>query len=100
MPRRWQIRLGILAALQRLSSGGWRRLAESVAPGPSGLPEPTGPSLYGSGLFFRSSLSYHAGRTCNQWVSGLLRTAGVPSSWFWSFSSAGLMEELRLRTAK
>ena len=61
----------------RLSPGGWRRLAvrlaESVAPGPSALPEPIGPSLYGAGLFFRSSLSYHAGRTCNQWVSGLLR---------------------------
>ena len=76
------------------------RLAESVAPGPSALPEPIGPSLYGAGLFFRSSLSYHAGRTCNQWVSGLLRTAGVPSSWFWSISSAGLMEELRLRVVE
>jgi hypothetical protein len=87
-----------------LSAGGWRalaiRLGEAVAPGPAGLPDPVGPSLYGAGLFVRSPVSYHAGRTCNQWTSGLLRAAGVPSSWFWSITSAGLVKELRLRALR
>jgi hypothetical protein len=42
-----------------LSAGGWRamalRLAASVEPGPGSAAEPVGPSLYGNGLFFRSS---------------------------------------------
>jgi len=84
-----------------LSAGGWRalaiRLGDSISPGPSALPDPVGPSLYGYGLFFRSPFSYHAGRTCNQWISGLLRNAGVPSSWLWSITSTGLVEELRWR---
>jgi len=84
-----------------LSAGGWRalavRLGEAIAPGPAGLPDPVGPSLYGTGLFFRSPISYHAGRTCNQWTSDLLRRAGVPSSWFWSITSTGLLKELRWR---
>lgn len=84
-----------------LSAAGLRalaiRLGEAIAAGPAGLPDPVGPSLYGVGLFVRSGVSYHAGRTCNQWVSGLLRSAGVPSSWFWSVTSAGLLQELRLR---
>jgi hypothetical protein len=87
-----------------LSAGGWRamalRLAGSVGPGPGMEAEPVGPSLYGEGLFFRSSLSYHARRTCNQWVSELLRSAGVPSSWFWSMTSPGLLAELRLRAVR
>ena len=87
--------------LVALSPGGWRALAiglgESLASNPAALPEPVGPSLYGEGLFFRSTLSYHAGFTCNQWVAGLLNSAGLPASWFWSITSTGLMQELRWR---
>ena len=85
-----------------LSDQGFLELADgiaaAIAPGPYGLPAPVGTSLYGAGEFLPSSLSYHGLRTCNQWVSGLLRQAGVPSSWFWSVTSTGLMAELRLRT--
>lgn len=84
-----------------LSDPGFARMAEAIAgaiaPGPNGLPAPVGPSLYGAGEFLPSSLSYHGLRTCNQWVAGLLRRAGVPSSWFWSVTSWGLMAELRWR---
>lgn len=74
-----------------------RRLAESLSPpGDQGLRQ-LGPSLYGGGTFVPSGLSYHALRTCNHWTSWLLRAAGVPSSWFLSTTSAGLMAELSLR---
>jgi uncharacterized protein (TIGR02117 family) len=95
---------GVDQVALELSASGWRalaiRLGESIAPGAGALPEPVGPSLYGVGLFFRSPLSYHAGRTCNQWTAGLLRSAGVPSSWFWSITSTGLVQELRLRAVR
>ncbi|NNL35010.1 MAG: DUF2459 domain-containing protein, partial [Silicimonas sp.] len=58
---------------------------------------PLGPSLYGSGAFYPATPPYHALMTCNQWTSALLRAAGVPSSWFVSATSAGLMAELRFR---
>ena len=85
-----------------LSDRGFLNLAEgiaaAIAPGPDGLPAPVGPSLYGAGEFLPSSLSYHGLRTCNQWVAGLLRRAGVPSSWIWSVTSWGLMMELEWRS--
>ncbi len=74
-----------------------RRLAETAAPLPETGLAPLGPSLYGAGLFLPARPSYHGLRTCNHWVSALLRAAGVPSSWIASFTSAGLLAELRLR---
>ncbi|MEM6548053.1 MAG: DUF2459 domain-containing protein [Pseudomonadota bacterium] len=85
-----------------LSLEGFRRLVEGVAESfdAGGPIRQLGPSLYGAGQFFAGGPSYHGLRTCNQWVAGLLRRAGVPSSWFWSYSSAGLMAELRWRVAE
>ncbi len=85
-----------------LSGEGFRRLAlrlaETLEPvGPDGGPEMLGLSLYGSGAFYPAVPPYHALRTCNHWTSSLLRAAGVPSSWFLSTTSHGLMAELRLR---
>ena len=79
------------AAFDRLAVG----LAETV---PADLPRgPVGPGLYGGGVFYAASLDYHLFRTCNQWVSGLLRRAGLPSSPIPGTFSAGLIGELRLR---
>ncbi|MGF1500357.1 MAG: DUF2459 domain-containing protein [Paracoccaceae bacterium] len=83
-----------------LSEAGFRRLADRLGRDLTlrgGRPVYLGPSLYGPGAFLAAEPSYHAFRTCNQWVAGLLRAAGVPSSWFWSATSAGLIAELRLR---
>jgi len=84
-----------------LSEPGFVRLAAALAatlPPGERLPPAIGPSLYGPGRFYPAAPSYHGLRTCNQWVSALLRAAGVPTSWFWSVTSAGLVAELRLRT--
>ncbi|GMG84738.1 DUF2459 domain-containing protein [Paralimibaculum aggregatum] len=85
----------------RLSEAGFARLAarlaETLATGPDGGLRPLGPSLYGQGAFLAAVPSYHGLRTCNHWVSGLLRAGGVPSSWAFSATSAGLMAELRWR---
>lgn len=75
-----------------------RRLAQTFAPGPGGTPEPRGAALYGEGAFYAARPSYHALATCNHWLAGLLRAAGVPVSWSWSATSAGLMTELGWRT--
>lgn len=73
------------------------RLAETVQPDAAGGFAPIAPALYGGGAFFAAAPSYHALRTCNHWVSSLLRAAGVPSSWAFSATSHGLMTELHLR---
>ncbi len=82
-----------------LSGAGFDRLAAALAGTvpPSGPRPPQGPSLYGGGAFYAATPSYHLFRTCNQWVSALLRAAGVPSSGVLSTFSDGLMAELRWR---
>lgn len=82
-----------------LSGAGFDRLAAALARtvAPAGPRPPKGPSLYGGGAFYGATPSYHLLRTCNQWVSALLRAAGVPSSWLLSTFSDGLMAELRWR---
>lgn len=82
-----------------LSPEGLTRLAMALA---QTIPEPVpgaalGPSLYGGGAFFAAELDYHLFRTCNHWVSWLLREAGVPSSAVPGTLSATLMAELRWR---
>lgn len=76
-----------------------RELALTLAPAGQGggAPAPLGAALYGGGVFLPALPAYHGLRTCNHWVSSLIRAAGVPSSWFLSASSAGLMAELRVR---
>ena len=72
-----------------------RMLAATIPANPPALAD--GPSLYGSGAFYRSALDYHLFRTCNHWVSSLLRAAGVPSSAVPGTFSTTLMAELRWR---
>lgn len=90
-------------AVLMLSPAGFDRLAIELAvtlapAGPDGAaPAPLGPALYGGGVFLPAEPSYHGLRTCNHWTSSLLRAAGVPSSWFLSTTSAGLMAELDWR---
>lgn len=69
------------------------RLAQSVPDDPAFL----GPSLYGPGVFVNATPSYHLLRTCNHWVSDLIRAAGVPSSLLMATFSGGLMAELKFR---
>ncbi|MEL6479643.1 MAG: DUF2459 domain-containing protein, partial [Pseudomonadota bacterium] len=81
-----------------LEQAAFDRLARALArelPGPQAAP--LGPSLYGAGAFYPSPTRYHLLRTCNHWVSGLLRAAGLPSSPVPATLSAGLMAELRWR---
>lgn len=75
-----------------------RRLAQTFAREAGQAPDATGPSLYGAGAFCAGVPDYHLFHTCNHWLSGLLSSAGVPSSWIWSATSAGLMLEISLRT--
>ncbi|MEM6906323.1 MAG: DUF2459 domain-containing protein [Pseudomonadota bacterium] len=87
---------GAEAITLTLSTAGFRRLAltlaETVIPGPA-----IGPSLYGQGAFYGAAPPYHLFRTCNHWISSLLRAAGVPSSGLPATFSAGLMAELQWR---
>jgi len=81
-----------------LSDAGFKRLASQLAKSIPDTPkEPLGPSLYGQGAFYPSLLDYHLFRTCNHWVSSLLRAAGVPSSPIPGTFSLALMSELRWR---
>ena len=71
------------------------RLADTI-PAAEGR-KTLGPGLYGNGGFFAATFDYHLFRTCNHWVSWILRGAGVPSSALAASLSAGLIAELRLR---
>lgn len=73
-------------------------LSDTFARGVTGAPHPDGASLYGGGAFYDGRASYHVFNTCNHWISEVLRSAGVPSSWLWSMTSSGLMAEISLRT--
>ena len=85
----------------RLSPSGFNRLGRELAAAiPDRSREPLGPSLYGEGAFYPSALDYHLFRTCNHWISGLLRAAGVPSSSLPGTFSTTLMAELRWRAAE
>ncbi|MEM7059759.1 MAG: DUF2459 domain-containing protein [Pseudomonadota bacterium] len=80
-----------------LSLDGFRKLALQLAEAVEYGVSPTGQSLYGEGHFFPARQSYHLFRTCNHWVSNLLRAAGVPSSGIPGTFSSTLMMELRMR---
>lgn len=71
------------------------RLAETIPEPPPSVDN--GASLYGLGGFYASALDYHLFRTCNHWVSWLLRGAGVPSSYVPATFSTTLMVELEWR---
>ncbi|MEM7497004.1 MAG: DUF2459 domain-containing protein [Pseudomonadota bacterium] len=73
-------------------------IAETLETDAAGRPREIGPGLYGDALFYEARPSYSALQTCNHWVAGLLRRAGVPASWLSSAWSGGLMAELGWRT--
>ncbi|MEO1722265.1 MAG: DUF2459 domain-containing protein [Pseudomonadota bacterium] len=73
-------------------------LAETAATDDTGRLRELGPGLYGGGVFYDARPSYSILRTCNHWIAGLLRRAGVPASWWSSAWSGGLMAELGWRT--
>ncbi|MEM7188656.1 MAG: DUF2459 domain-containing protein [Pseudomonadota bacterium] len=82
-----------------LSMDGFDAMARELAatiPEPAPL-SPMGASLYGNGSFFPAKPSYHLFRTCNHWVSSLLRAAGVPSSPIPGTFSRTLRAELIVR---
>ena len=84
-----------------LSPAGFLLLAtELAATIPEQPTDPMGPSLYGNGAFYPAALDYHLFRTCNHWISGLLRAAGVPSSPLPGTFSASMMFELQWRVAQ
>lgn len=84
----------------RLSLDGFRKMALQLAEAVEYGTSPMGESLYGEGHFFPSRQSYHLFRTCNHWVSNLLRVAGVPTSRIPGTFSKTLMLELRMRAVK
>ncbi|MEM6942256.1 MAG: DUF2459 domain-containing protein [Pseudomonadota bacterium] len=85
-----------------LSPDGFVELAAGIAAtlstGSAGDPIDLGPGLYGDGRFYAAEPSYSLLHTCNHWIAGLLRAAGVPSSGLFSAWSGSLLAELRLRT--
>ncbi|MEM7546154.1 MAG: DUF2459 domain-containing protein [Pseudomonadota bacterium] len=85
-----------------LSEAGFDAMALALAAAferaPGGWPVDIGPGLYGSARFFAARGRYSALMTCNNWVSAMLRRAGVPSSAVFSTFSYGLAAELRLRS--
>ena len=61
----------------------------------AGRPIPLGPGLYGTSRFYASSEAFHLFATCNVWVAGMLREAGVPVSPTLSPTSGALFAQLR-----
>ena len=82
-----------------LSLDGFRGLAVELANSIQTTTNPRvmGASLYGEGSFYPARPSYHLFRTCNHWVSNLIRAAGVPSSSIPATFSSTLMAELKAR---
>ena len=60
----------------------------------AGRPIPLGPGLYGTSRFYASSEAFHLFATCNVWVAGMLREAGVPVSPMLSQTSGALFSQL------
>ena len=60
----------------------------------AGRPIPLGPGLYGRSRFYASNEAFHLFATCNVWVAGILREAGVPVSPTLSQTSGALFAQL------
>ncbi|MBL4808406.1 MAG: DUF2459 domain-containing protein [Rhodobacteraceae bacterium] len=58
---------------------------------------PTGSGLYAISRFYNGVGQYHLFMTCNNWVSIVLRDAGIAASPLMATFSAGLLFELRVR---
>src|SRR5262245_6901346 len=61
------------------------------------LPEPLGPGLYGTSLFFRADGAFHLFNVCNHWVADLLDAAGVPTAPVLATLPPGLLIDLEWR---
>lgn len=54
----------------------------------------------GVSAFYRAKGSYHAFHTCNQWLAGVLRRAGLPINAPSAIPAQGVMWQLKLRAPK
>jgi uncharacterized protein (TIGR02117 family) len=85
-----------------LSSGGWARMLDaleaSFSKGEGGaVPQPLGPGLYGSSLFYRGVETFHVFNVCNHWAARLLSAAGVPTAPVLATLPPGLFLDLQWR---
>ena len=80
----------------RLAPQALARLVAALEAGSAGT-TPLGPGLYGDSLFYPGQGRYHLLRTCNDWVAGALRAAGIGVSRGLSTHSAPLVWELNQR---
>jgi len=75
------------------------RLEASFAHDRNGLlPEPLGPGLYGTSLFFRANGAFHIFNVCNHWIASLLDAAGVPTAPVLATLPFGLLLDLEWRS--
>ncbi|MEA2948720.1 MAG: hypothetical protein QOI40_4050 [Alphaproteobacteria bacterium] len=86
-----------------LGEAGFDRLADkldaSFARDRNGiLPEPLGPGLYGTSLFFRATGAFHIFNVCNHWTANLLDAAGVPTTPVLATFPFGLLLDLEWRS--
>jgi uncharacterized protein (TIGR02117 family) len=86
-----------------LGEAGFEKLAEkldaSFARDRNGvLPEPVGPGLYGTSLFFRANGAFHLFNVCNHWIANLLDAAGVPTAPVLATLPPGLLLDLEWRS--
>ena len=87
-----------IVALQ-LTPQGFARLVAAISASheldAAGQPIPLGPGLYGKSRFYASNQVFSLFATCNGWVAGMLREAGVPLSPTLSPTSGALFAQLR-----
>jgi uncharacterized protein (TIGR02117 family) len=86
-----------------LSSEGFSRLLDrldaSFARGSGGAaPQPLGPGLYGTSLFYRGVETFNLLNVCNHWVARLLSIAGLPTAPVVATLPQGLLLDLQWRS--
>jgi len=54
-----------------------------------------GPSLYGSGWFYRAEGSFHLFNTCNTWVAKAIEKTGYPISSTLTLTADGVLSQIR-----
>jgi len=74
------------------------RLQTSFARGPDGAPQPLGPGLYGTSLFYRGVETFNLLNVCNHWVARLLSIAGIPTTPVLATLPQGLLLDLQWRS--
>ncbi|WP_421704440.1 DUF2459 domain-containing protein [Aliiroseovarius sp.] len=87
---------GSTSARFSLDDGATARLVAAMEAGSAGGAA-LGPGLYGTSLFYPGLGRYHLFRTCNDWVAGVLRAAGIGVSRALSTHSGPLVWELNRR---